>query len=398
MPNLFLIKLKIMKKVLFLFFAISLFFCIAQAQNPTILWQDVERSYKILTPANYNAEESLPMVVFLHGLGDNIDNNNEIYQRMADEFEWIVLLPQALEASVNLMGGVIDLGPMWNSGISVSLGPLTISPNSNVDDAGFILSLIDTVSLNYNIEEGNIFLSGFSMGGFMTHRMAIEYGDKFKAFAPASGMIPKSMETSIPIQPVKILHIHGTADNVVSFDGTSSVVEGMPNLLVGLTVEQTIDFWRNNNGVNNLPIVDSLEDRKDDGLRFIRYSYLGEDANQEVRFLKIEGGEHIPYADANIYDVDCLVEIYDFFTNNRTAVGLQEVAENKIRIFPNPASNKIQLIVDKKMTISIVDMTGKILLTQEIKKGANSIEISHLDSGCYILKNNLGQQRKLIKH
>lgn len=362
-----------------------------------MLWQDIEREYKILTPANYNAEESYPLYVFLHGLGDNIDNNNEIYQRIADEFEWIVVLPQALEASVDLMGNVIDLGLMWNSGLSVSLGPLSISPNSNVDDAGFILALVDSVFANYNIESDNVFLSGFSMGGFMTHSMAIEHGDRFKAFVPVSGMLPKSLENTTPTQRVKIMYIHGTADNIVSYDGTTSVIASMPNLLVGLSAEETVNYWVNNNGANTTPIIDSIEDSKDDGLRFIRYSYLGEEANQEVRFLKIEGGEHIPYVDANVYDLDFLAETYEFITNNRTAVGLDEIEETKIRLFPNPASNQIQLIVDKNMTISIVDMTGYTLTVKEIKKGANIIDISHLKSGCYILKNNFGQQRKLVK-
>lgn len=128
-----------MKKIIFLFAIIFTLSLSAQTQRQTMQWQDVERTYKVLTPANYNQEESLPMLVFLHGLRDNIDNNNEIYQRIADEFHWIVLLPQALEASVNLMGTIIDLGAMWNAELTVSLGPLTVSPNSNVDDAGFIM-------------------------------------------------------------------------------------------------------------------------------------------------------------------------------------------------------------------------------------------------------------------
>jgi polyhydroxybutyrate depolymerase len=385
-----------MKKIIFLFAIIFTLSLSAQTQRQTMQWQDVERTYKVLTPANYNQEESLPMLVFLHGLRDNIDNNNEIYQRIADEFHWIVLLPQALEASVNLMGTIIDLGAMWNAELTVSLGPLTVSPNSNVDDAGFIMALTDTIISKYNIETENIFMSGFSMGGFMTHRMATEYYEKFKAFAPSSGMMPKSLENVIVPQPVKILHIHGTSDSVVSYDGTTSVVEGMPNLSVGLSVEQTINFWTNTNGVNNPPIIDSLEDRKDDGLRFIRYSYLGEDPGREVRFLKIEGGDHIPYVDANIYDVDCLAEIYDFFTSSRTGVSLEEIEINPMKLFPNPTSNQVQLIADHNMTISILNMSGITLINKEIKKGANTIDVSHLKPGCYILKNNFGKQRKLI--
>ena len=45
--------------------------CFAQIQ--TIEWQGRQRQYLVKTPENY---ESLPVLFFLHGLGDNINHVN----------------------------------------------------------------------------------------------------------------------------------------------------------------------------------------------------------------------------------------------------------------------------------------------------------------------------------
>lgn len=385
-----------MKKILFLLLTFITTLSFAQSDIRTMQWQGVDRVYKVTLPANYSGEESLPMFVFLHGLRDNIDNYTELFQRVADEFNWIVVRPQALETSVDFMGSIIDLGTMWNAGISVNFGTLTISPNQDVDDRGFILATIDATIEELNVDTNKVFLSGFSMGGFMTHRMAIENDGKIKAFAASSGMIPKSLENTTPLQDTKMMHIHGTEDVVVEYGGATSIVQGMPNLIVGMSVEATVNYWVNHNGLNNTPIVDYLEDRKDDGLTFVRYSYLGDEANKEVRFLKINGGEHIPYTDTAQYDVDCLVEIYDFLSNERISVGLDEVQENIVRVFPNPATDCVNLIVDKPMTVQILSMQGVEVKSIDLKKGVNRVDVSSLPKGIYFLKNKFGERRKLI--
>lgn len=385
-----------MKKTVFLLFTFFTMIGFAQSDIRNMQWQDVDRTYKITLPADYDANECLPMFVFLHGLGDNINNYSDLFQRVADEFNWIVVRPQALDANVNLMGTMIELGPMWNSGMSVTLGMLTITPNQNIDDRGFILAMIDSVSAEYNVDANNIFLSGFSMGGFMTHRMAIENDGKIKAFAPVSGMIPKSLENMVPLQDTKIMYIHGTQDQIVTYDGATSVVEGMSNFVVGMTVDETVNYWVRHNEANETPIIDSLEDRKEDNLRFIRYSYLGEESNKEVRFLKIEGGDHIPYTDTTQYDIDCLVEIYDFLTTQRTAVGLEDVEESIVKVFPNPATNYTNLIANQPMQVQIISMQGVVVKSINLQQGVNRIDLSSLPKGIYFLKNDFGQRRKLI--
>ena len=65
-------------------------------------------------------------------------------------------------------------------------------------------------------------------GGFMSHRMAIEHGDRINAAAP-----------------VRILDIHGTTDPVVGYDGGSDYF----GYQLGLSVENILNYWINANGL-----------------------------------------------------------------------------------------------------------------------------------------------------
>ena len=79
--------------------------CVAQIQ--TIEWQGMQRQYLVKTPSDY---ESLPVLFFLHGLGDNINhvNSEHNFQQVADRFNWMVIIPQAINEGN---------GTMWNAAL-----------------------------------------------------------------------------------------------------------------------------------------------------------------------------------------------------------------------------------------------------------------------------------------
>ena len=190
------------------------------AQVQTFEWQGKQRQYLVKSPAGQTG--SLPVLYFLHGLGDNITRlDNEFhFQQIADRFGWIVVVPQALNEGY---------GTMWNAGLM----------SSGTDDAGFLLALLDTLAARGSVNLDSVFFTGFSMGGFMTHRMAIEHGDRITACAPVSGLITHSLSNRQAVAPVKMLHIHGTADPVVGYDGNSQYFGG--NL--GLSVEDILNLF-----------------------------------------------------------------------------------------------------------------------------------------------------------
>lgn len=73
-------------------------------------------------------------------------------------------------------------------------------------------------------------------------------------------------------------------------------------------------------------------------------------------------------------------------------VGINNIKANtdKISVYPNPASDKLNITIDAQgsATITILDITGKEVISESISKGNNtiSIDVSSLSHGLYIVK------------
>jgi hypothetical protein len=71
-------------------------------------------------------------------------------------------------------------------------------------------------------------------------------------------------------------------------------------------------------------------------------------------------------------------------------------------MFPNPTNgNNIYFSVTEDATIHIYNVLGKTVSTSEVTVSNNSINISELTKGIYLLKINSGKQfitKKLIKN
>lgn len=359
-----------MKKSLFILILLMSIASV-QAQIQHFEWQGVQREYLVRTPTQDKA--TTPIVYFLHGLGDNITRlDNEFhFQQIADAYGWTMVVPQALAQSGYTM---------WNAALM----------NSSIDDSGFLMALLDTLSTQYPIDLDSVFFTGFSMGGFMTHRMAIEHGNRITACAPVSGLITNTMATYTPVAPVKMLHIHGTSDPVVGYDGNSQYFGG--NL--GLSVEAILNYWKNANHCTDEATIDTLPDLHNDGLRFVRYTYEGE---AEVQHIKVIGGNHTWYLNGNQYDISYFDEIHKFFTQgNGGNVGLAEPDSPALRLWPNPTNGICSIEVETDSNIEIIDLQGRIMATRSVKKGVNQIDLSDFSEGMYLIKTAEGAVVKVM--
>lgn len=342
-----------------------------QAQIQYFEWQGGQREYLVKTPTQN--KEAMPVVYFLHGLGDNITRlDNEFhFQQIADQYGWVMVVPQALAQSGYTM---------WNAALS----------NSNIDDSGFLMALLDTLAVHYPIDMDSVFFTGFSMGGFMTHRMAIEHGDRITACAPVSGLITHTMASYTAVAPVRMLHIHGTSDPVVGYDGNSQYFGG--NL--GLSVEAILNYWKNANHCMGEPTIDTLPDLHNDGLRFVRYSYEGD---AEVQHIKVIGGNHTWYLNENQYDISYFNKIHKFFTeNNGGNVGIDEPEAPRLNLWPNPTTGQCTIEVETDSNAEIIDLQGRVMATYPLKKGVNQIDLSGFSAGMYLIKTAEGCVGKVM--
>lgn len=340
--------------------------CFAQIQN--FEWQNVQREYLVRTPENY---ESLPVMFYLHGLGDNITRlDNEFhFQQIADNYNWMIVIPQALNEGY---------GSMWNAGLTAS----------TTNDSGFLMALLDSLAVQYPVNQDSIFFTGFSMGGFMSHRMAIEHGDRINAAAPVSGLITTYMANHTAVAPVRILDIHGTTDPVVGYDGGSEYF----GYQLGLSVENILNYWINANGCTNEPIVDTLPDLQNDGLRFVEYVYPG---TKELRHLKVIGGDHSWYRNANQHDIDYMEYIHDFFTGKLSYDKVDNPTTGSLNVYPNPTSGQIKIELSSPTTVEVIDSQGRTVLQQQTDSCFVIIDMKGAQSGIYFVKAN-GVTEKIV--
>ena len=340
-----------------------------RAQIQHFQWQDTQREYLAKIPSQHH--ETMPVLFFLHGMGDNITRlNNEFhFQQVADEFGWMLVVPQALPQSGYTM---------WNAALMSSI----------IDDSGFLMALLDTLAVQYPVNPDSVFFTGFSMGGFMTHRMAIEHGDRIAACAPVSGLITHAMASQTAVSPVRMLHIHGTADHVVGYDGNSQSFGG--NL--GLSVEAILEYWKDANHCSGEPVIDTFPDLHNDGLRFVRYTYAGD---ADLQHIKVVGGDHSWYHSQSQYDIGYLTEIHRFFTCG-SSVGMGEPEQGNLHVWPNPTTGQVTLEVDADSSVEIYDLLGRLTATYPLHKGVNHIDLSGFPEGMYFLKTSEGTVKKVL--
>lgn len=368
--------------------ALCTFALSAQHVARTMDFEGTSRKYMEYIPSS-SPDGSMPVIFLLHGLGDNCNNFARAigFQNIAPN--WIIITPEATNASI--MGQ--NLGAAWAAGVGGEEVPYigTIELNADVNDEGFILAILDSLENNFNVDTDSVFVTGFSMGGFMSNKMGVKHADRIKAIASVSGTLGH-FQAFEPTGNINTMHIHGTSDETISY-ADASFSYSMLTIQVGLGAEALVETWRNYNQCSTEPIVYNFEDTKNDGLTFEQYTYKNEGTGNKTVFIKVNGGVHTWYDDAH-NDIDYTTEIYKFFTGQENVPTNIEsnVAEN-FSIYPNPAANIVNVKTDINAELSIFNATGKEVKHISANGNTTSIDISELPNGLYfIVANGIAQK------
>lgn len=242
----------------------------------TVKVGDVERSYLVHVPTNYDASKPTPVVLCFHGGLTNslIAMAQTGLSAKADAETFIVVYPDGTSRN-----GVVLV---WNSG-----GVPSQLEEEKRDDVAFTRELLDDLAKVTNVDPKSVFATGISNGGMMCHRLAVELSDRIAAIAPVAGTL--SLEKPEPKRAVPVLQIHGTADMIVGWNGPGPNV---PKAVKFRSVDETIKFWTQHDACAEKPIVEQLPDKSDDGTTVERSTYGGGKHDSEVVLVKIEGGGH----------------------------------------------------------------------------------------------------------
>lgn len=360
-----------------------------QFSNHSFVFGGQTRQYRQYVPGIYDGSTQVPLVIALHGLGDDMTNFSGIgLNYFADTANFIVVTPQAL---VDQLSG----STAWNSGASA----FGLTLNGTVDDVGFITALIDSMSAHYNINPNRVYACGFSLGAFMCHRLACELNDRIAAIGAVAGTIGTNLNCQ-PGRAVPVLHFHGTADATISYTSNS----------FGMSTEPTMQFWATNNGCTAGPDTTHVPDIANDGYTVDHLEWSGCSHNFGVEFFKVYGADHIWLGPLN--DIFYTAEIWRFFNKyvhpNGMAALHSPVAGPSINIFPNPTTDecRVDLVLEKHEALRwyLLDLQGRVLQseTQSGNVGDNHlrIDLSKLSAGAYLFRlegKNWTQQRRIVR-
>ncbi len=341
-------------------------------ETRTLSFGGQQRQYRLYVPASYDGSQKVPLVFVLHGLGDDMLNMEGVGMTyIADTANFIVITPQAVADPL--------AGTAWNSGA----GTFGYYPNSNVDDVGFFRTLIDSTAAEFKIDQRRVFACGFSMGGFMTNRLACQLNDRIAAFAPVAATIGDGI-TCTPGRVLPIITFHGTADVTVSYDTAS----------FGMSVPDLLTFWANNNGCTAVDTFAMPDINPNDGYTVDHFVWGSCTAGAALEHFRVYGATHTWLGPTD--DIFYTAEIWKFFlrfehpdeTLGALGVEIKTSTSDKYSLAPNPTEkgNSITLNHPKEtVKVSVMDVSGKIVLEQNTVTNATTLSTDKLNSGIYFL-------------
>jgi polyhydroxybutyrate depolymerase len=250
-----------------------------------IVHNGVNREYFLYIPDSYDGSSAVPVLFNFHGYGGNA-NEFMSYTDMRAQAEsntFILVYPQ---------GSVLDGSTHWNA------CPTGGDNKSTADDFGFTESMINEISSQYSVDLQRIYAAGYSNGGMMAYGLANYKSELIAAVASISGSMLDCTENIS--HPMPVLHLHGTADMIIPYNGNRSFN----------SVESTLNYWIN---FNNTTPTATVSNDTSSGISIEHYIYDQGDSSVSVEHYKYIGGGHVwfgsTYQNQNASDL-----IWNFFS------------------------------------------------------------------------------------
>lgn len=344
----------------------------AQDIIDTIPSQGEDRRFRIHLPNGQAPTEPVPLVIALHGLGDNMNNFSNVgFSQIADTANFIAVYPQASTLQL--------IGSGWRIGTPV---------DGNASDVVFLSAMLDTLMTNYMIDTQRVYATGFSMGGFMSHILGCELSDRIAAIAPHSGTIsPSNASACTGSRKVPAMHIHGTADGTIAYDGGTFFGVYAYN-----GAETTIQLWADRDSCTGM--VDST--RITGNYDIDKFNYTDCKDSTEVVLYRVLGMDHTWL---NIPQFRATPEIWSFFTRHKMPEVQDEPIDTNtsvadinnevfMEVYPNPSNANFTVVKPNQTSTScqVIDLMGRVVFAADLTEERTQVSIDNASKGIYLLK------------
>jgi polyhydroxybutyrate depolymerase len=292
----------------------------AQETKEKVTVDDVDRTFLVRLPRGYNAQQHYPVMILLHGMGQDADDIEALTQfdQLADKDGIIAVYPFALHGRWNVGvrpperqamgpgprrrryggypgggGGYPGGGGGYPGGGGGYPNGGQQQPNSQpqqdkrppeTDDIGFFNQMLDELSTKFSVDSSRIYAAGLSEGGFMSMRVGCAISDRIAGVAAVGAAMPKTM-ICVPGRPVPVIMIDGTSDPVVPYRGGTE-----HNLdLATLSVEDSAKAWAKIDRCAEKPEKSKLSAKEKGGMETSIDTYSGCQQSSSVVLYSVKG-------------------------------------------------------------------------------------------------------------
>jgi polyhydroxybutyrate depolymerase len=203
----------------------------SHADEFTFMWRDASgipralvaaRPYGAVVPSRIELNKTYPLVVVLHGLHHNGRDIERYYQfdRFVESRGLLLAYPNGTRAAG------LNKRTTWASFLERFWNATDVCcdfDGSQVDDVAYLDAVMDDMSAKYRVDPKRIFVAGLSNGAYMAYRYACDRAARVAAIVSHAGAMWTDLNQCRPTDPVAVLHIHGTADEMVPYAGGRTV-------------------------------------------------------------------------------------------------------------------------------------------------------------------------------
>lgn len=247
-----------------------------------------------------------PLVVVLHGYTSNASaiRYYSDWDEIAMSEGVVVVYPQGRQDFFGITH--------WNANLGIS----------TADDHGFLVALVQHLQQQHGLSPDCTYSCGMSNGGYMSYSLACEHPEVFAAVGSVTGSMGAFDFGCTPNEVVPILHLHGTNDDVVTYQGGVGASGWGSN-----GIEEVIEHWTDLMGTTTLEQTTMPNQETFDftSVDFLRYA--GSPTGQEFHHYRVNGGGHDWFGAWGSQDVESTAVLWDFFATE-CAGGFTDVADS----------------------------------------------------------------------
>lgn len=152
---------------------------------------NAEEKYRVCVPENWDGKSKLPLVMFLHGAGNDessyLNQNNKQMVRLANEHGFLLVSPMGDKGAY---GNFLRLSAPFGNEKGAAEIMAQVTPESeriNQLSEKDVINVLELVLHEYPIDRASMFLTGHSMGSGGTWYIGGKYSGYWNALAPMSG-------------------------------------------------------------------------------------------------------------------------------------------------------------------------------------------------------------------